>query len=864
MSGSATKKFNLLLESMEWSEEELESRLRARCDECGVDPEEVLALIRQDGDARRYFPDRDASEIQRPDIDGFTLHELLGEGGMGRVFRATQHRPSRDVAIKIVSAQRGSPTSRLRFLAEQEALARLNHPGIAQFFAAGECSDHDLYFAMEFVRGHPITRYCDENRLSIRERVELVAQVCDALQHAHQKQILHRDLKPGNILVARVDDATQVKVIDFGIAKALDGELTDQTLMTGENILGTPAYMSPEALRGDADTRSDIYALGVVLFELLVGGRPFEQDQPSRGELLFRVHNAERPLPSRQLLRAENAAEISQHRSTQTSSLAQAIAGDLDAIVCKATEKIADDRYDTAAELGADLRRYLNDEPILARRYLWREQTRKFFRRNAGVAWSLLAAVLAVVTGAAVSTAGWLEARDQTRAAQTAARESAELSGFLADIFALADPNQNVMGEVTARELVDKAAQQLPQRFPNQPLLRARFARTIADIYSKLGIYDAAEPLLEEAKKLQDTLGETSTAEYAETLYDLGSLAFKRDQYDAAETWYRHSLTLREALDGDSSSELAHSLNGLGVTLVRKKEYAAARAPFHRAAAIAREQDDPESLVRALVGLATIDTETGNLDNVLTLYTEARDSRIRALGAVHPHVAASEDNLCFVFSRMQRWHEAADSCLSAVRIYKETLGDDFPELFRTQNRQIRILKALGDDEGLHQVRLDLIARYARRDGPVTEDVLRLQHTAGYQLWLRGEYDRAMPFFRASLEGKRELFGSEEYTTALSAMGLGGVLWKLGNYAEAETLLLESAPLIERAKGDHNHTSLAYEYIIGLYLDRDADGDMERARVWSAKLKAMIERKPDIVDDDRLARIEQWHERLSAG
>ena len=869
---SEAVKFAILAEATEWPEDELDTRLARRCAGTGVTPEEVRALLAQGDAADRLIPDRgDEPRRQLPELPGFSVECLLGVGGMGAVYRARQHRPAREVAVKLVSGRLAGRDQRLRFMAEQEALARLNHPGIAQFHHAGETADGELFFVMELVSGEVITRYCDQHRLTLDQRVALLASVCDAVQHAHQKQILHRDLKPSNILVAGGAEGPQVKVIDFGIAKALDGGLTEETLLTGDHLLGTPAYMSPEALRGESDTRSDVYSLGMVLYELLAGTRPFEEDNPSRGELVYRVHNAPRPLPSQQVQRLSSRGQVAERRQLQPDQLAGALRGDLDAIVHRATERLADDRYASVAELAADLRRYLASEPVTARRIGWREQTGKFFRRNRALAFSLTGLVAVTVIGGLVATAGWIEARQQARAATEAAqqatraaREAEELATFLTDIFALADPNENVAGEVTARALIDKAAADLAQRFPDQPLLRARLARTIADVYSKLGAYDAALPLLQSSLALQETTGPALTRDMAETRYDLGVVATHTANYDEALAHYNAAMTLQEQLGGPMSGEVAHTLNAMGSVMQRLARYDDALPLDQRAADIWEHTGDRADLARALDGLASVDLQAARTDRALERFERAAQLRLDELGPRHPHTAASHFNLCIVHRQVGDLEKAADHCQRAETLYRQSLGEQHETVGFSLYQTAKVQAALGNLAEARRLRLaaiDLLSVALGRDHPRTAEVL---HTEGYESWHEGDYERALAAYREAHEIFVARHGTEHRRAVLSRLGLGATLWKLGRYGEAEETLVGVVELMQADRGDHNHTSLALEYLADLHAERGAAGDAGRALDYYDRLLAMIDRAPQVSTAERTAAIRARREALAGG
>jgi len=308
-------------------------------------------------------------------IGRYKLLQQIGEGGFGVVFMAEQMEPvQRKVALKIIKAGMDTREVIARFEAERQALALMDHPNIARVLDAGTTEAQRPFFVMELVRGMPITDYCDENNLSTRDRLELFIKVCRAVQHAHQKGVIHRDLKPGNVLVTLHDGEPVPKVIDFGVAKALGQKLTTKTLFTRfEQMIGTPAYMSPEqAVLGglDIDTRSDIYSLGVLLYELLTGVTPLDGETLRQGaldEIRRMIRETDPPKPSTRLLRLGNRlAEVAKHRQVQPAALSRLIRGDLDWITMKALEKDRQRRYETVNSLTSDIQHHLSNKPVTA------------------------------------------------------------------------------------------------------------------------------------------------------------------------------------------------------------------------------------------------------------------------------------------------------------------------------------------------------------------------------------------------------------------------------------------------------------------------------------------------------------------
>src|SRR3954454_69905 len=345
-------------------------------------------------------------------IGPYKLLQQIGEGGMGVVFMAEQTVPiQRTVALKIVKPGMDTRQVIARFEAERQAVAMMDHPNIAKVLDAGTTESGRPYFVMELVKGIPITKYCDEKHLPIRARLELFMQVCQAVQHAHQKGIIHRDIKPNNVLVAEYDHQTVPKVIDFGVAKATAQKLTERTMFTEfGQVLGTMEYMSPEQAKLnqlDIDTRTDVYSLGVLLYELLAGSTPFEGKRLKEAafdEMLRIIREEEPPKPSTRLTASDMLASIAANRQIEPARLSKDVRGELDWIVMKALEKDRNRRYETASGLAADIRRYLDDEPVQACPPSPLYRARKFARRNRGPVWAGTAVLLALAGGTVGTT----------------------------------------------------------------------------------------------------------------------------------------------------------------------------------------------------------------------------------------------------------------------------------------------------------------------------------------------------------------------------------------------------------------------------------------------------------------------------
>ncbi|MGH7176947.1 MAG: serine/threonine-protein kinase, partial [Tepidisphaeraceae bacterium] len=435
-------------------------------------------------------------------IGPYHILEAVGEGGMGTVYRAEQRAPiQRIVAVKIIKLGMDTRDVIARFEAERQALAVMDHPHVARVIDAGATDDGRPYFVMEYVAGEAITSSSDRQKLTIEQRLELFIQACEAVQHAHQKAIIHRDLKPSNILVTLQDGKPWVKVIDFGVAKALEQRLTEKTVFTETGqFIGTLEYMSPEqadARLSDVDTRSDVYSLGVVLYELLTGAAPFDAARLRTAgyqEIQRIIRDVDPPRPSTRLSGlGELAPEVALCRQIAVAALEQQLHRELDWIPLKAMRKRPSERYATATELAEDIRNYLENRPLRAGPETTSYRLRKFLRRNKRGVTALAAMVLLLISG--IVTTSWQAFRAEHQRILVAAERdnaTAVLEFFTRDVLAAADPAQSRGRELTVKEALDRAAANIGDSFRDRPLVEAAIRNSMADTYSSLGHFDLA------------------------------------------------------------------------------------------------------------------------------------------------------------------------------------------------------------------------------------------------------------------------------------------------------------------------------------------------------------------------------------
>ena len=635
-------------------------------------------------------------------IGRYKLLQHLGDGGFGSVFEAEQSEPVvRRVALKVIKLGMDTKQVVARFDVERQALALMDHPGIAKVLDGGTTESGRPYFVMELVRGLPITEYCVRNRLPLADRLELFIAVCGAVQHAHLKGILHRDLKPSNVLVALHDGRPVPKVIDFGIAKAMHARLTEHTLLTeARQLIGTPVYMSPEQVERsgfDLDTRTDVYSLGVLLYELLTGSTPIDT----------RVLREADFLELRRLICEQDPVRPSLRTGTADT---RALRGDLDWITMKALEKDRTRRYESAAELGADIRRHLDDEPVLAGPPSATYRAAKFLRRHRLAVLAGAAVALALV-GGMIGTGYWLvrALREGERASEQAAeaaraRDDAEaVTSFLTNMIESVDPG-NAGRDVTMLAVLDGAAPRLGALMAENPTVEARLRQSFGLSYLALGRMTAAE---EHLKSSLDVRRRTLGPDHVDTLratVNLAALRLEQSQNDEAETLLRGAVEgLERAVGADHPMTLG-ALSNLAVVRARRSADEEAAALQRRVYEGQRRVLGPthENTLGAQLNLSDLLADTGHPDEAEALAREAAEGFERAHGAEKPATLLAQSNLAMLESRLGRNAEAESRMERVLEARRRVLGDGHLETLSALGNLGMIRTRLGDVAGAEE------------------------------------------------------------------------------------------------------------------------------------------------------------------
>jgi serine/threonine protein kinase/tetratricopeptide (TPR) repeat protein len=682
-------------------------------------------------------------------IGAYLLLEPLGEGGFGVVFLAEQQQPvRRQVALKVLKPGMDTRQVVARFEAERQALALMDHPNIARVLDGGETASGRPFFVMELVRGAPITDYADQHWLTPRERLELFLAVCRAVQHAHQKGIIHRDLKPANVLVTQEDGAPVVKVIDFGIAKALGQPLTAKTLTTGfEQMIGTPLYMSPEQVEPgglDIDTRSDIYSLGVLLYELLAGTTPFDKDQlnqVSRDELRRIIREEDPPKPSTRITTLGQAATtISAHRQSDPRRLSRLFRGELDWIVMKALEKDRNRRYETASAFAVDVQRYLSDEPVQACPPSAAYRLRKWIRRHK----PLVAAggvVLGVVVAAwAVSTVLILRQRDEARTQRELARQAVD--SMYTEVAEEWLAQQSHLQEVQRRFLLEalhyyEAFAQEPSTDPALRLHAASAYRRVGEIQFRLGEPARAEDAYARAVGIQAELAAAfprrpeCRRELAVSLNSRALLWMYYGKLQEAEQAFGQAVALHEELAAESvpspqdQHQLAVTRNHLALLYDRTNRSQEAEQTWGQALPVQEKlvADYPE-VTRYRLGLANSYKNLAGLLYFAGRYPEAQKTFQQAVVLQKRLADASPGVIDYRLHLAQSYHSLAN-------VLRDT------DQYQDAERALREAVAL----------FEKLAHELPGNAQCQEGLAKSHRNLGYLLWETDHSDEAMQSFR---------------------------------------------------------------------------------------------------------------------
>ena len=744
-------------------------------------------------------------------LGAYRIVRLLGRGGMGTVYLAERAdgQFEHQVALKVLRSDRSSETWRRRFLTERQILAQLVHPNIAWLLDGNVTETGSPYLVMEYVEGLPILEYCDRHRLTIEQRLALFLDVCAAVGYAHRKLIVHRDLKPGNILVTNTGVA---KLLDFGIAKLLepDPALAHDSTVTGMRLM-TPDYASPEQVRGErVGTASDVYQLGLLLYELLAGRRPYRVAGRSPNEIEREILSADPPRPSNAITlpaapdedAVRVASDLARARGTTASRLGRQLSGDLDQIVLKSLRKEPEQRYGSATEFADDVRRQMDGRPVLARRGTRRYRASRFVRRHrVGVAAGLL---LAVTLGAGIAGTLWQAAKAREQAsiaalerdrARLEAEKANRIATFLTDLFDVAGEGDVRIDTLRLLPVLERGARRVREELADQPEVLSTALVTISDLYEKLGRYEEAREYAEAALAERRAVLPSDHPDIGEALDNLTGLRIDLGELTEAATTGEEAVTMRRAnlaaTPDDSATRVraATSMHNLAVILWRQRQLERADSLESEAIALYELMGDTSSnvLANSLDVLGVVRQDQGRPDDAVAFARKALDIRRRNVEAPHFLLAVGMNNVATALLAAKRPGEAEPLLVESLAMRRALLGDEHPQVANAIHNLGALYKDLGRDA-------EAIANYT-----------------------------------TALEMRRRLLGSSHLDVALSLSSIGLLHHERGHYAEALPLFREALPLWRRGLGEKHGVSLRTQGFIGdclAHLDRFEEAERE--------------------------------------
>jgi tetratricopeptide (TPR) repeat protein len=760
----------------------------------------------------------------------YTLDAVIGEGGMGSVYRASQSVPvKRQVALKLIKSGMDSDAMLARFDAERQALALMDHPNIARIFDGGISATGQPFFVMELVHGVPLTVFCDQNRLSLDQRLRLFVAVCQAVQHAHQKGIIHRDLKPANVLVTEVDGRATPKVIDFGVAKATEQKLTDLSFTDAGAIVGTPEYMSPEQADPNAvdiDTRSDVYALGVMLYELLVGSTPIDARQFKRGayyEILRMVREVEPARPSTRLSAAQALPNIAANRSIEPARLAKALRGELDWVVMKALEKERTRRYQTANGLARDLERYLADEPVEARPPSAGYRLGKFVRRHMGAVVAASLAVLALVGGILGTSLGLLEALRQERLA-LAARDA---------------ESQRAEAEARERQRAEKAEAETRQRANeleqvtsfqaklfeelDVPLTGVRLRQDLLERVKAAGVKSQQKPDAIDAR-LADLERAVAGADFA----GMAVKALEQNVFAPALATIEKQFADQPLVRSRLQQTLANTLRELGLLELSLKP--------QRAALETRRQQLGNNHLDTLLSvrdLSVLLRMRGQLDEAETLLAEAHAGLEKQVGALDSRTLGCVNLLGALRFAQGKWTEAAKSFAQALPGLRRVRGDDHVDTLDAVDGLGSALTNQGKFDEAEKLLLEAYQNGLRRHGADNTRTIAAANNLGALYLGMSRLDDAERYYRLALDSQRRTMGDLHPNTISIVDNLAVLLGRLERLDEAMVFAAEALKSRRLLFGDDSLTTLRSVNTLAFLLARqqklpEAEANYRRA------------------------------------
>lgn len=809
--------------------------LASACDDDQELRDEVISLLAASKTADRYFSLLAAESgvplASRPDpspvrkrVGTYRLVDLLGRGGMGAVYLAERDDDEfrMRVAVKVLPLGLDTEEARQRFRRERQILAGLQHPNIARLYDGGVTDDGTPYLVMEYVQGTRIDEYCDHHRLDVSHRLLLFLDVCDAVDQAHRNLIVHRDLKPQNILVTGTG---RVKLLDFGIAQALDQERPEGGPLTWAARPMTLAFASPEQIRGEAvTTASDVYELGILLYRILAGCHPYPVPLESLGEMERIIDEVDPPAPSTAIEhpagprtgKLDSAEAVAEARSTSLSRLRRALTGDLDTIVRMALRKEPERRYPSARAFAEDVRRHLDGYPVSAQKDTLGYHAARFVARHkAGVGVGMTLAVLLLALATTLVRFS-LTTRAQSLRIAREAETTEAVSEFLVDLFRVADPFEGLGDTLTVRTVLDRGARELRRDSAVAPDVRAHMMSVVGEVYMALGLYVEAGDLFEENLAIRQQINGPDDSVTVDGMEALAWSYQERGRVLEADSLLREVLRIRE-LAGADSLEVAAIWAALARALREEGQADSASALAARALAVHRARLGPRhrSTVELMSSVAFMQRAAGDLDSAESLYREA----LVAFGKMEDRggrsAATALNNLAFLLRQKDELEEAESLYRTALEHYASWRTP--PETQVLLGNLASVLFSQGKEEATLET-LSRRLRIAREEWPQGGWRVGVATVSVGELFARTDRaEEAEPYMRAGWEIYSQALGPDHSWTLNVRSLFGAVLAQQGRYAEAEPHLVRGFEgLLEREGAENGYTRSARERVINLY------------------------------------------------
>lgn len=766
------------------------------------------------GSASMWVGHRDPSLPDR--IGGYRVLGLLGAGGMGQVFLAEQETPRRTVALKVIRPGPGSDQLFRRFQHEVSVLGMLRHHGIAQIYDAGVAEAQGRtqpYFAMEYVKGRPIGEHAAAMRLDLRDRLDLFARVCDAVQHAHLKGVIHRDLKPGNIMV---EESGQPKILDFGVARATDHDLQAVTLQTDiGQLVGTLPYMSPEQVSGDPaelDSRSDVYSLGVVLFELLAGRLPMDVRSRAVTEAIRAVTEDEIP---------------------RLCAVAKEIPADVDTIVAKSLNRDKSRRYQSAGDLADDIRRYLQDEPILARPPSSIYQLTKFAKRHKPLVGASLVVMLTVAVGVVGIAWQGLAAQRERKKAEAALEKAEAVTAFLTTMLSSADPGGLHGRDARIADVLPVASSRVESEMNHQPEIQATIWETIGATYFGLGMYPEAEMEFRRSyEKFKLALKDTSR-EAMRLRHNIAVVARHQGRLAEAESLLRETAEQRARVLGPSDPDTLRTLDNLA-TVLRRQGKPGEAVQLYRDVLAAQERElgpVDEDTLDTRNNLALVLRDLGQLEEAEVLLKQTLEQKKRVYGLIkvdHPEILTTRHNLARVMADMGRLDDAKRELQSILEARARELGPDHSHTLLTRLALADVLRRTGEHESAESMLNQIIETMMSRGGRQDATTLAARGYLAASLCARGEFALAEVQAREAVTEATQIHGENNWITADYQRELGWALAELGRTEESRAVLEASLRTLTDRLGSKHWRTRETREILARLLDRLGQTDEAKA------------------------------------